>query len=83
MIAWWVAAITFVVGSIYGVVTASWLYRREIRRHSNCINRISQSTLQNRIQTWFFSEPMRHMDLEYNQRELASRVWHWIDEDAT
>jgi predicted RNase H-like HicB family nuclease len=39
---------------------------------------MNQDELQERIGEWFADRPGVDMQLEYNQRELASRAWHWI-----
>lgn len=36
--------------------------------------------LQAKISLWFYDRPRVNMDLEYNQRELAERIWHWMHE---
>jgi len=47
--------------------------------HGDCGFPPSQDELQDRIEEWFADRPSIDMQLEYNQRELASRVWHWTN----
>lgn len=41
---------------------------------------ITIEQLQIKIGDWFDERPLVDMDLEYNQRELAERCWHWMND---